>query len=244
LRNKFRFWGKEKIAIILEREYKMKVSISTVGRILSALVKKRKIKPVAFYSGKYTPKPRAFTNHAQRLPTDAKGKNAGELVQIDHMTIRLDSGKVVKHFDATCPTSRFSVGKAYYQATSLAATNFLDFIVEKLPFPVRSIQVDGGTEFRGEFEEACKRRNIPLFVIPPRSPKINGTVERNNGTVKYEFYSQYDKASNIGSVNNSLQQFMDLYNNYRPHRGLQGRTPMEYWLKEGATQASFQSHMY
>jgi len=42
LRNKFRFWGKEKIAIILEREYKMKVSISTVGRILSALVKKRK----------------------------------------------------------------------------------------------------------------------------------------------------------------------------------------------------------
>jgi transposase len=102
-RNKFRVWGKEKIAVILKREFNMKVSISTVGRILSKLLLHRKIRPVAFYTGKYLPKPRVFNNHAQRLPLGIKSKKLGELVQVDHMTVKLDSGKEVKHFEAMEP---------------------------------------------------------------------------------------------------------------------------------------------
>jgi len=216
----------------------MKVSISTVGRILSKLLHHRKIRPVAFYTGKYLPKPRVFNNHAQRLPLGIKSKKPGELVQVDHMTVKLDSGKEVKHFEAMCPVTHFSVGKAYRQATSLNATDFLDFMVQPLPFKLLSIQVDGGCEFRGDFEEACKNRNIPLFVIPVRSPQINGAVERGNGTLKYEFYSLYDKNDNLTSINGALQQYMDIYNNYRPHRSLQGLTPMEYYTNMEAFHAN------
>jgi transposase len=244
IRNKFRVWGKDKIAVILKREFNLKVSISTVGRILSKLIKNGKCKTVSFYTGKYSPKPRIFNDHAQRLPTGAKSKRPGELVQVDHMTVKLDSGKEVKHFDAMCPTTHVAVGKAYRQATSLIATDFLDFMVQQLPFPLLSVQVDGGSEFKGEFEQACKSRNIPLFVTPPRSPQINGAVERGNGTVKYEFYSLYDKGDNLSHINDSLQQYMLLYNNYRPHRSLQGLTPMEYCIKMEVFQANSQSHMY
>ena len=91
----------------------------------------------------------------------------------------------------------------------------------------------------GDFEKACKNRNIPLFVTPPRSPQINGSVERCNGTVKYEFYSQYDKNDSTSTINDSLKHFMNIYNTYRPHRGLQGLTPMEYCLKKGGLQNAF-----
>ena len=54
--------------------------------------------------------------------------------------------------------------------------------------PVRAIQVDGGSEFQAVFEEACQARGIPLFVLPPRSPKLNECVERAQRTHTEEFY--------------------------------------------------------
>jgi len=94
---------------------------------------------------------------------------------------------------------------------------------------IKSIQVDGGSEFRGEFENACKREKIPLYVLPPRSPKFNAHVERGNGTVKYEFYYLYDGPPVLSVVNQRLKVFVEFYNTYRPHQSLQYRTPMEYY---------------
>src|SRR6516164_9619385 len=51
-----------------------------------------------------------------------------------------------------------------------------------MPFPIRALQVDGGSEFAAEFEQACQQRGLYLFVLPPRSPKLNGAVERANRT--------------------------------------------------------------
>lgn len=39
-------------------------------------------------------------------------------------------------------------------------------------------------EFRKHFEEACKELNIPLYVLPPYSPKQNGRIERSNRTMR------------------------------------------------------------
>ncbi len=47
-----------------------------------------------------------------------------------------------------------------------------------MPFPVKAIQVDGGAEFEAIFDEECRRRGIKLFILPPRSPKLNSGVER------------------------------------------------------------------
>ena len=229
IRNTHRVWGKEKIQAILKREYDIKTSISTVGRILLKLLEQQRIKRVDWYTGKYNPKKRIFNNHAQRLPKGARSNAPGELIQVDHMTVKLDSGMMIKQFNAICPTTRITVGKAFTQATSLNASTFLDFMAQQLPFPIKSIQVDGGSEFRSEFEESCKNLQIPLFVLPPRSPKMNGFVERSNGTLKYEFFNFYEKANNLKVINEKLQKFMVFYNFYRPHRSLQCLTPMGYY---------------
>jgi len=35
--------------------------------------------------------------------------------------------------------------------------------------------VDRGSEFAAEFEQACQQRVVHLFVLLPRSPKLNGS---------------------------------------------------------------------
>lgn len=229
VRRKYTLFGKSKIATLLRRDSGTITSCSTVGRILDSLLKRNLVKPASFYTGKYNPKPRAFTNHAKRLPKGMKSQRPGELVQIDHMSVQIDDGKEVKHFEAMCPTTRYSVGQAHRNATSRTAATFLDFVIAQLPFKLISVQVDGGSEFMGDFEVACKERSIPLFVLPPRMPKMNAFVERSNGTVKYEFYKLYEGPNGLDAIDYRLQQYKHFYNTFRPHRGLQERTPMEYY---------------
>lgn len=40
--------------------------------------------------------------------------------------------------------------------------------------------MDGGYEFVAHFEEECQNLDIPLYVLPPSSPKYNGEAERSN----------------------------------------------------------------
>ncbi|MBI2867376.1 MAG: DDE-type integrase/transposase/recombinase, partial [Chloroflexi bacterium] len=75
--------------------------------------------------------------------------------------------------------SRWDVVEAHTRAT---AAGFLDALRTRMPFPIKTIQVDGGSEFRAAFEEACQQRGIRLFVLPPRSPKLNRCVERAQRT--------------------------------------------------------------
>ena len=81
----------------------------------------------------------------------------------------------------------------------------------------------------GDFENGCKREKIPLYVLPPRSPKFNAHIERGNGTVKYEFYYHYDGPPVLSIVNQRLQKFVEFYNTFRPHQSLHYKTPMEYY---------------
>ena len=53
-------------------------------------------------------------------------------------------------------------------------------MIARAPFAVQSIQVDGGSEFMAEFEEAGASQGIPLYVLPPDSPQLSGGVKRSN----------------------------------------------------------------
>ena len=97
------------------------------------------------------------------------------------------------------------------------------------PFPIRSLQVDGGSEFRDEFEQACQEAGIPLYVLPPKKPEYNGCVERANGTSRYEFYPFYEGPLTVAAINQKLAEYQTHYNTYRPHDGIGLLTPMEYY---------------
>jgi transposase InsO family protein len=227
LRKKYPVWGKGKIAIMYKKELGKDISQSTVGRILKKLIDLNKIKKVSYICGKKETKKRAFNGHAKRWKYGMKATIPGEMIQIDHMSV--ESLNYIKHFSAICPITKLITSKCYKTATSNNAADFLNQVVNFFPFRIKSIQVDGGSEFMSDFEKECEKRNIELFVLPPKSPEYNCHIERSNGTFKYEFYYQYSGPYKLELIQNSLQNFVMFYNKTRPHQGLGYLTPMEYY---------------
>ena len=135
-----------------------------------------------------------------------------------------------------------TVAKPYAQATAANAADFLQKVTAEMPWPIKAIQIDGGSEFMAEFETACRDNHIPLYVLPPRSPKLNGAVERCNGAWRYEFYATVDLPTNIDKIAEHVDAFQYLYNHHRPHGALGGLTPNEY-LKICRDRITQPSHM-
>ena len=220
-------YGKFKIVHILKRERNFKMSESTVGRILKHLMNEGKI--IRSISAVKPKRKRRFNHHAKPAPFK-KYENMviGERVQIDHMTVT-KNGISFKHFQAWERKSKTIIAQIYSRARSSEAKKFLHHLIAEAPYKIRSIQVDGGSEFMLEFENACAELKIPLFVNPPATPKNNGGVERGNKTFREEFYASRDLlADTITSMKSTLQQAVRKYNNYRPHASLNGLTPSLY----------------
>ena len=120
------------------------------------------------------------------------------------------------------------VTKVYSNAKASAAKRFLEDLLAVIPFEILSVQVDGGSEFMAEFEDACASLSLEPIVLPPSRPTYNGGVERGNRTFKEEFYYRRDLlADSIGAINFELKKALKKYNTYRPHKNLDGLTPMQ-----------------
>ncbi len=68
-----------------------------------------------------------------------------------------------------------------------------------------------GSEFEAVFEQECQRRGILLFVLPPRSPKLNGCVERAQRTHTEEFYEVTEFSLKIPELNQQLRHGENTY---------------------------------
>ena len=80
-------------------------------------------------------------------------------------------------FNSSPPTTwspAADVIQAHTRATASTAAEFLDTLLHRIP--IRAVQVDGGSEFAAQFEQACQHRVLRLFGLPPRSPKLHGAV--------------------------------------------------------------------
>ena len=78
------------------------------------------------------------------------------------------------------------------------------------------------------FEVECERRGLRLFVLPPRSPKLNGCVERAQRTHTEEFYEVTDFSLEMALLNQELQAWEHIYNTVRPHQALGYLTPHQF----------------
>src|SRR5438552_868528 len=78
-------------------------------------------------------------------------------------------------------------------------------VLQRMPFPIRALQIDGGSEFKGAFEAACAARALPLFVVPPYSPKLQSHVERAQRTHREEFYQVWEVDPQLATHRAQLQ---------------------------------------
>ena len=166
--------------------------------------------------------------YAVRKPKGYQVVEPGDLFQLDTLDVRPLPGVVLKHFTAHDVISPWDVVDVYSRATAIIATRLLDELEQRIPFTIRSIQVDGGSEFEAIFEEECQRRNIRLFVLPPHSPKLNGCVERAHRTHTEEFYEVTDSSFDLPELRIELLEWERAYNTVRPHQALDYLTPLRF----------------
>ena len=81
---------------------------------------------------------------------------------------------------------------------------------------------------QAEFERECRKRGITLRVLPPRSPKPDGNVERTVGTWRCEFHGCWEIPDDLDRINLPVDAFADEFNRAEPHRSLGCRTPEEF----------------
>lgn len=228
LRREHPYWGKGQLTALLAREG-FAVSESTVGRILTHLMRRGAVVPVHRLRARHRRSRQTRRFYAQRLPKGiAKPTRPGERIQIDPLHVSPQPGTTVKHFSAICPVSRWAFAEVYSAATAHNARRFLEQLLAEAPFPLDSIQVDGGSEFMADFEAACRDLHIPLYVLPPRSPKLNAHVERLQDTWRAEFYEIVDLPTRLDDLRPLVKTRQHFYNHRRPHSGLDKRTPAEY----------------
>lgn len=234
-------WGKFQLARQLWREGFVD-SESTVGRALKKLVARGVVEPLRRRrrrrSGSWRSRP-----HAQRLPRGWTPQRPGDLVQLDTMTVQPQPGRTLRQFNACDMVSRWGAGGLGRQASSRRAADFLTELQQRFPFPIRGIQVDGGSEFMADFEAACAARHIALYVLPPHSPKLNGHVERFNRTWRDEFWDHQPLPDSTPQLRGAVLAFETEYDTVRAHRALQGLSPLEYLQRHFPDCAPRESHM-
>ncbi len=226
LRLQFPRWGKDKLAVLL-RQSGQGISTSMVGRILTHLKQHGRIEPPPrrVPGSRRALRPRPY---AVRKPKQYAVSAPGDLVQVDTLEVRPVPGVMFKQFTARDVVSRWDVIQAHGRATAVNAAQFLETLLHRMPFPIRALQVDGGSEFAAEFEQACQQRGLRLFVLPPRSPKLNGAVERANRTHTEEFYQVTPCSLEMKKLNCELRAWERIYNTVRPHQALGYLTPRQF----------------
>jgi putative transposase len=240
LREAYSRWGKDKL-VVLVRDQGYESSTSTVGRILGHLKQRGELREPKRRS--ISGKRKSRRPYGVRKPRDYVAERPGDLVQVDTLDVRPFPWMTLKQFTARDVISKWDVIEARGRATATTAKEFIETLEQRMPFKVKALQVDGGSEFYSEFEEECERRKIRLFVLPPKSPKLNGCVERAHRTHTEEFYEVYEVPWNVTELNPELRRWENTYNCIRPHQALNYKTPLQFLKDNGIVSSDYPSNL-
>lgn len=106
------------------------------------------------------------------------------------------------------------------------ACDFIDYVVDKFPFRIQEIRTDRGHEFQAKFHWHVEDKGIRHVYIKPRSPQLNGKVERSHRSDQEEFYQLLNYVDDV-DLNKKLEEWEKFYNFARPHGAFNGLTPYE-----------------
>ena len=114
------------------------------------------------------------------------------------------------------------------------AIQFVDYVLERLPFPVQVIQTDNGAEFQSAFHFHVLDKGIGHRYIKPRTPRLNGKVERPTASTTKSSTGppRRRRIDDAKLFNNKLREWEDYYNYHRPHGGLGGQPPTNDYAKK------------
>ena len=101
--------------------------------------------------------------------------------------------KRLYQFTAIDDCTRIRVLKVHDACNQRTAIRFLDEVRHRLPFRIHVIQTDNGAEFQSQFHWHAEALDIRHVYIRPRTPRLNGKVERSPRVDDQQFYQLLDR---------------------------------------------------
>ena len=172
---------------------------------------------------------------------------------VDIAEVRTGEGKL-HMFVAIDRTSKFAFVELHERATQRAAKEFLEHLIEAVPYKIHTVLTDNGVQFttpgaggsavpeirkaiaRKElfravgFELVCARNDIEHRLTKPNHPWTNGQVERMNRTLKEATVRRYFYSTHA-ELREHLELFIQAYNFAKRLKALRGLTPYEHIVK-------------
>ena len=222
--------GKGKIKVLLDKYCKDNnlpiYSESKIGRI----IKEKKIyhhRQKISHFGKIKEIKRG---KKERKPKKLIIEDPGDLIEIDTV-VRFHNGLKRYVITAIDTFGRPAFAYAYNRISSSNAKDFFKKLEEVMPFSIKAVQSDNGSEFHLHFKKYLEKRNIRHYFNYPGQPYKQGHIEKFNRTIQEEFIDWHESYfDNLDDFNNLLIDWLLWYNTKRPHWNLNLMSPMDYLI--------------
>lgn len=201
--------GARRIQNELKRLHHLSLALATIQKVLQ----RHRVEPVVKKRRK-----KDFLRYARPLP--------GDRVQMDTCKI----GPGLMQYTAVDDCTRYRVLALFPRRTAAYTLQFLEQVIEEMPFPIQRIQTDRGREFFAvKVQQQLMEYGIKFRPVKPASPHLNGKVERSQKTDKEEFYSTLDLRDKM--LEDRLAEWQHHYNWERPHGAHHGKAPMDKYFE-------------
>lgn len=175
----------------------------------------------------------------EKLKKQAKRYNKkypGEMIHVDTKRLPLLKGEspTLNHeylFVAIDDYSRELYAAILPDKTQHSAEKFLKQVLDECPYTIEQIYSDNGLEYKGipehhAFAKLCIEHKIEQRFTKVKCPQTNGKAERMIRTT-IEMWHEKTEFKNRIHRKTELTRFINYYNTVKPHKGIDGLTPME-----------------
>lgn len=219
-------YGKMKLAGLYLSQYQQRISSWKVQKV----IEEDGLYPNQKEARKLRNKQlQARAHQRKRITLLVKEKKVNFLWHVDTVILTLSLGGYRYLLTAIDEVSKMAYARLYTTHSSRNAKDFLTRLNYLTDHKVINIHSDNGSEFKKEFEEACKTLQIPQWYSRPHTPKDNPVLERFNRTIQEEFVEMADIDPYFTQdFNQALTDWLIEYNFKRPHQALAYKTPLQY----------------
>ena len=215
-------WGAEVIAAHLLHDHGIHVGRSRIERYLKrkGLLGARKRKPKA-------------STHTRVVEV----KEPGQHTQIDvkYVLEVLGNGEKAYTYSFVDHASRWRFKYAYDSFGPSETKNFMQRLLDRIPFSILRLQSDNGIEFTYKYvtnadaprehalDRLCGEMHIRHVLIPPGEKELQGLVERNHRQDDDELYHRI-RPFDVAALNRELDKHTVWCNSRRRRKALDWRT--------------------
>lgn len=168
-------------------------------------------------------RPRRKKVNIMRVPI-AKPTGPNQVWSMDFIHDRLENGRKLKIFNIVDDFSRVCLGQIV--SDSITGKRLVQFF-EELDEAPNVLRCDNGPEFWSRAFQGWAHGKVQIDFIQPGKPQQNAFIESFNGKFREQFLNE-SLFFSIDHARELVDDWRDMYNGFRPHRSLKGKTPKEF----------------